>query len=179
MRGSGCATRQRKLLLDNYTRVIARLPSINARLDRDHTVHHVTLESGDAAPHDRLRTISVLVIDDDAEASDMADAVLSRAGYTVATAANGLEALALLRLVRPELILLDICMPVCDGAQFRQEQRRHMEWLKIPTIVMTGIADEPVLDVAIEEALRKPVRAGELLAIAGRYCTPPDRGHHR
>lgn len=165
--------------LNNYTREIARLPPTNARLDRDHTVHHVLHEAEDSAPHDSLPTISVLVIDDDPEARDMADAVLSRAGYTIATAANGLEALALLRLARPELILLDICMPVCDGAQFRQEQRRNRQWIKIPTVVMTGIADEPVLDVAVEEALRKPVRAGELLAIAGRYCTPPDRTERR
>ena len=142
-------------------------------------MHHAPQKSEDAAPHDRFHTISVLVIDDDPEARDMADAVLSRAVYTIATAADGLEALRMLHHLRPELILLDICMPRCDGAEFRQEQRRNKEWIKIPTVVMTGFADEPVLDVGVEEALRKPVRAAELLAIASRYCTPPDRGGRR
>ena len=105
----------------------------------------------------------------------MMDAVLARAGYNVVTAADGLEALALLRVVRPELILLDVCMPICDGAQFRQEQRRNKDWIKIPTVVMTGVEEEPVLDVAVEEALRKPIRSADLLAIAARYCSsPPD-----
>jgi CheY-like chemotaxis protein len=117
-----------------------------------------------------LPTVSVLVIDDDPESRDMIDAVLTRAGYTVALAANGLEGLGLLRALRPELILLDVCMPICDGAQFRQEQRRNREWIKIPTIVMTGFADEPVLDIAVEEALRKPIHSSELLAIAATHC---------
>jgi CheY-like chemotaxis protein len=115
--------------------------------------------------------VSVLVIDDDDEARDMMDAVLGSAGYTVVTAANGSEALELLHRVRPELILLDVCMPICNGAEFRQQQRRNREWIRIPTIVMTGVEDEPVLDVAVEEALRKPIRASELLAIAARHCT--------
>jgi CheY-like chemotaxis protein len=115
--------------------------------------------------------VSVLVIDDDPESRDMIEAVLTRAGYTVALAADGLEGLALLREMRPELILLDVCMPVLDGAQFRQEQRRNRDWIKIPTIVMTGLADEPVLDIAVEEALRKPIHTAELLAIAASHCT--------
>ena len=118
-----------------------------------------------------LRSVSVLVVDDDPEARDMMDAVITAAGYNVVTAANGLEALQLLRVVRPELILLDVCMPICDGAEFRQAQRRNKEWIKIPTVVMTGVEDEPVLDVGVEEALRKPIRARDLRALVGRYCT--------
>ena len=118
-----------------------------------------------------LRAVSVLVVDDDPEARDMMVAILERAGYTAITAANGLEALEALHHVRPELILLDVCMPICDGAEFRQAQRRNKEWLRIPTVVMTGIEAEPVLDVAVEEALRKPIRARDLLALAERHCT--------
>jgi CheY-like chemotaxis protein len=135
-------------------------------------VAHIDVASNDAAPAGTPRTVSVLVVDDDPDARDMMDAVLTRAGYAVVTAADGLEALALLRVVRPELILLDVCMPICDGAQFRQEQRRNKDWIKIPTVVMTGIAEEPVLDVAVEEALRKPIKSAELLAIAARHCHP-------
>lgn len=118
-----------------------------------------------------LRAVSVLVVDDDPEAREMMVAILERAGYTAVTAANGLEAVEALHHVRPELILLDVCMPICDGAEFRQAQRRNKDWLKIPTIVMTGIEAEPVLDVAVEDALRKPIRARDLLALAERHCT--------
>ena len=102
----------------------------------------------------------------------MLSLVLARAGYTVITAANGREALEVLRTMRPEMILLDVCMPVMDGAQFRQEQRRNRDWLRIPTVVMTGAADEPVLDVAVELALRKPIKSRDLLAIVARHATP-------
>ena len=136
---------------------------------------HTDTISEPPATSDPLRPVSVLVVDDDPEARDMMSAILERAGYTVATAANGLEALEALHHLQPELILLDVCMPICDGAEFRQAQRRHKDWLKIPTVVMTGIESEPVLDVAVEEALRKPIHARELLDIAARYCTHPRR----
>jgi DNA-binding response OmpR family regulator len=58
-----------------------------------------------------------------------------------------------------------------DGPTFRQEQRRHWEWLRIPTIVMTGANEEPMLDIAVEETLRKPVKGAELLALVARHCT--------
>ncbi len=119
----------------------------------------------------------MLVIDDDPEARDMLAAIVEKAGYTVVTASHGGEGLELLRTLQPELIFLDVCMPIVNGHEFRQEQRRHREWLKIPTVVMTGIDDEPMLDVAVEATLRKPVRARELIAIVERYCHRDWPGH--
>jgi CheY-like chemotaxis protein len=116
--------------------------------------------------------VSILIVDDDDDARDMLSLVLARSGYTVATARNGREALDMLHTIRPEMILLDVCMPVMDGAQFRQEQRRNREWIRIPTVVMTGAAEEPVLDVAVELALRKPVTSQQLLSIVARHATP-------
>jgi CheY-like chemotaxis protein len=121
---------------------------------------------------DAQPVVSVLVIDDDDDARELLAEIVANAGYTVATARDGGEALELLRAIRPELIFLDVVMPGVDGARFRQEQRRNKDWIRIPTIVMTGIADEPVLDVAVEETLRKPVRARDLLAIVERHCKP-------
>jgi two-component system OmpR family response regulator len=121
------------------------------------------------------KSVAVLIVDDDEDARDMLAVLIERAGYSVTTAANGREALDRLRTLKPELILLDVCMPVMDGPTFRQEQRRHWEWLRIPTVVMTGAAEEPVLDVAVEQALRKPVHAAQVLALVGRHCTKTDQ----
>ena len=63
--------------------------------------------------------VSVLLIDDDQDASEIIALLLKRAGYTVALAANGCEGLAMLERVRPQLILLDVHMPVMDGPRFR------------------------------------------------------------
>jgi CheY-like chemotaxis protein len=116
------------------------------------------------------RKVSVLVVDDDPDTCDLLGAVLVRAGYSVVTASNGREALAVLRSIRPEMILLDIQMPLMDGAEFRQAQRRSHDLIKIPTVVMTGSKEEPVLDLAVVETLTKPFRTKELLAIVGRHC---------
>ena len=117
----------------------------------------------------------MLVVDDDEDTRDMIAALLLHAGYTVETACNGRDALAVLRTVRPELILLDVQMPEMNGSEFREAQRRHQDLIKIPTVVMTGVESEPVLDVAVAEALRKPVRRDQLLAIVAHYCTSRTR----
>lgn len=114
--------------------------------------------------------VDVLVVDDDPESRDMLAAVIERAGYSVATASDGREGLQLLEAVRPELIFLDVCMPILDGARFREEQRHHRDWLGIPTVVMTGVDDEPQLDPAVAATLRKPVRAADLLALVRQHC---------
>ena len=112
----------------------------------------------------------ILVVDDDPETRDLMDAVLTRSGYTVVTADNGREALDVLEQVRPDLIFLDIHMPVMDGEQFREIQRRDRELLQIPTVVMTAANVDPLLDIAVEETLHKPVHLREVLAIAKRHC---------
>jgi two-component system cell cycle response regulator DivK len=113
--------------------------------------------------------VDVLIVDDDEETRDSFRAVLEEAGYSVATACNGREAIDMLPTIRPALILLDVCMPVMDGASFRQEQRHHWDWLHIPTIVMTGANEETMLDLAVEETLRKPLSAEDLRTIVARH----------
>lgn len=118
-----------------------------------------------------MRTVGVLIVDDDEDARDMLAHIIRRAGYSVVTACDGNEALDVLHATRPELIVLDVVMPGMDGPRFREEQRHHADWIRIPTIVMTGAADEPVLDIAIEDTLRKPVHAADVLALVARHCT--------
>ena len=116
------------------------------------------------------RNVSVLTIDDDADTRDLLGLILTNAGYSVAAADNGREALTVLRSIRPEMILLDIQMPIMDGAEFRQAQRRDPELIRVPTVVMTGSKEEPLLDLSVAETLTKPFRRDDLLAIVARYC---------
>lgn len=130
-------------------------------------------------PHDvgarqgrALRSVNVLVIDDDIDTHDMLGVLLAHAGYSVATASNGREALGMLTSIRPAVILLDVEMPVMTGAEFRQEQRRDPDLIRIPTIVMTGSKEEPHLDPGVAEVLHKPFRSAALIAVISRYCAP-------
>ena len=59
----------------------------------------------------------VLVVDDDAGIRDLLDLVLTNAGYTVALAADGAAALAMVDAVAPDVILLDMHMPVLDAGR--------------------------------------------------------------
>ena len=113
---------------------------------------------------------SVLIVDDDADTRELLELMLQRASYTVVSATNGQDALDVLRTIRPEMILLDIQMPIMDGAEFRQAQRLDHELMRIPTVVMTGSKEEPFLDLAVAETLCKPFRAAQLLALVGRFC---------
>lgn len=116
------------------------------------------------------RKVSALVIDDDPDARELLSAIATKVGYTIATAQNGRDGLELLRTISPGVIFVDLRMPIMSGAEFREAQRRNREWLSIPTVVMTGTSEEPLLDLAVEQTLRKPVRASELLAIIARHA---------
>lgn len=128
-----------------------------------------------ASNENELPRIAVLIVDDDDDARELLADLVRKAGYSVATACDGREAIEHLRRSRPDLILLDVVMPGMDGASFRQEQRRNRDWIRIPTIVLTGAADEPVLDVAVEDTLRKPVSARTLLELVTKHCTRDSR----
>ena len=117
------------------------------------------------------RAICVLIVDDDDLARETLSAAIRGAGYSVATARNGREALSALEQTRPELVLLDLCMPDMDGQTFRQEQRRNRDWIRIPTVVMTGGPDETMLDPAVEETLQKPIQKDVVLELVRRHCS--------
>jgi CheY-like chemotaxis protein len=123
------------------------------------------------------KDVSVLVVDDDVDTREMVEQLLTAASYSVVTASDGREALDLLETIRPALILLDVQMPVMDGAEFRQLQRRDPTLIRIPTVVISGAASEPVLDLAIDEALKKPVTRADLMRLVERHCGPSHAAH--
>jgi CheY-like chemotaxis protein len=114
----------------------------------------------------------ILVVDDDADVRESIEDALEDEGYYVAAAANGKEALELLRddKLRPELILLDIMMPEMDGWAFRAEQRKDPDIATIPVIVFTahGSPEEVAERMQAVGFLRKPLRLEDLLAQVGR-----------
>src|SRR6185295_6413295 len=82
----------------------------------------------------------VLLVDDDLDTREILPETLADMGFDVVTAANGLEALALVgRMpVRPSVILLDLMMPVMDGYGFLEERRRKPEIASILDAIITA-----------------------------------------
>ena len=80
----------------------------------------------------------ILVVDDDADARARLRSVLERNGWTVSEAANGREALDIVAHTPPQLILLDLTMPVMDGFAFLHELRQRPGCSELPVVVLTA-----------------------------------------
>ncbi|SRR5712692_6648561 len=128
------------------------------------------------SPAPVLRAVSVLVIDDDFDIRDLLIEILRDEGLSVATASQGAEALKMLETVRPDVILLDLNMPVMNGFEFRRAQRRDPALRRIPTVVMTAadLQKDRIAELAAEGALGKPISFPDLLSMVKRYCTRID-----
>ena len=88
----------------------------------------------------------ILIVEDEQDLSDLLMDVLETEGHTARTAGNGLEALSRIKERRPQLILLDMMMPVMDGWQFIERLRANEEWTDIPVVVMTAVYDMSSLE---------------------------------
>jgi two-component system response regulator MprA len=110
---------------------------------------------------------TLLLVEDNEVVRARLAVVLRRAGYAVVPAADGREALAALRGgLCPDLILLDMLLPVADGWRFLERRRQQPALAAVLVVILTGLGvASPEWAAALGAAglLRKPVEAGELL----------------
>ncbi|HWC75025.1 MAG TPA: response regulator [Gemmatimonadales bacterium] len=87
-----------------------------------------------------MRKGPILVVDDDLDLRETLADTLKDRGFDVVTAANGLEALKLVRSLAspPSVILLDLMMPVMDGYGFLEERRKDPGLASIPLAIVTA-----------------------------------------
>jgi CheY-like chemotaxis protein len=114
-----------------------------------------------------LRKPLILVVEDHDSARTALIKLLSATGYDVVEAPNGSEALTqLAKGPRPDLILLDLMMPVMDGWEFMKRQRRDWHLCTIPTIVVSGVPshDPRCLEMPVVRLLPKPYTGDQLRA---------------
>jgi CheY-like chemotaxis protein len=118
--------------------------------------------------------MTILIVDDDAGIRQLLLLFLEHKGYTAKTVANGLEALNQLQTDQPlpRLILLDLMMPVMDGATFRQTQLSDSRIAAIPVVVLSAAenieAQAPLLTA--DAYVPKPIEFDSLLQIVEQYC---------
>jgi CheY-like chemotaxis protein len=113
----------------------------------------------------------ILVVDDDPDILDVMRVVLESVGYAVQTATNGREALDALRGgERPDVVLLDLMMPIANGWWFREQIGRDPALATIPIIVLSGarITDQEITQLGVRGFLKKPVMLEALLSIVER-----------
>lgn len=126
------------------------------------------------APH---RPSRVLVVDDDRVLLSFASQVLSTQGYTVDVAHDGKEALDKIAAAAPDLVILDLTMPVLDG--FAVLAQLDRSGARIPVIVLSANPDPPrvrKLYSGVTAVLTKPLRISQLLPACDAAYKPADSG---
>ena len=96
-----------------------------------------------------MRT-TILSVDDEPDVTDLVKFHLNKAGFDVVTAATGREALDEVRVVKPDLILLDLMLPDIDGFGVCEILRRQTETATIPIIILTAWATRDARHLGLE-----------------------------
>jgi CheY-like chemotaxis protein len=116
--------------------------------------------------------MTILLVEDDALIQLDLSALLRDEGYAVVTANHGQEALEWLRSgPRPDLILLDLNMPVMDGWAFREAQLADAALAEIPVVVLSGLNDPSANSQAFHSVVRlaKPIQLDRLLRVVRQH----------
>jgi DNA-binding response OmpR family regulator len=113
----------------------------------------------DSKPH-------ILLVDDETAITDNLAPFLTRSGFTVSTAGDGEEALTMVDIESPDLIVSDVLMPKMDGRELLRTLRKADNW--IPVILLTQVGEAFERAMALEEGaddyINKPFEPHELVA---------------
>ena len=93
---------------------------------------------------------TVVIIDDDMALRVLARESLEQFGFVVDEAADGQQGLAVIESTLPEIVLLDVMMPVLDGYALCTQLRRHPKFMHLPVVMITGLADVESIEHAFE-----------------------------
>ncbi len=117
----------------------------------------------------------ILIVDDTQENIQVLGSLLRDAGYRINVAMNGEQALSTLERVSPDLVLLDIMMPVMDGFEVCRRMKQEPRWEDIPVIFLTAkIETESVVEgfeLGAVDYVTKPFQAAELLQRVDTHLT--------
>jgi chemosensory pili system protein ChpA (sensor histidine kinase/response regulator) len=115
----------------------------------------------------------VMVVDDSLTVRKITSRMLTREGFEVATAKDGVDGLKQLQDIKPDIILLDIEMPRMNGFEFARNIRADAKTKNIPIIMITSrTADKHrnrAMELGVKEYMGKPYQEDQLLALIRTY----------
>ena len=119
-----------------------------------------------------IKRSTVLIVDDSEDIRFIYAVAINKLGFIAASAVNGQEALDLLRKgLRPDLIILDLMMPVLDGWQTDAVLSEDAELSKIPTVVLSAFSERASELTRKLEVIRKPLSLDLLQKIISKHCS--------
>ena len=132
----------------------------------------------------------VLIAEDNAVNRELLRELLETRGYEVLEACDGQEALQMIEQTHPDILLLDIGMPVLDGLAVVQQIRKNPSFATLPVLAVTAYAmrgdRENVLNSGFDGYLSKPINARDLANELKRLLrkredrnTAPNQSHER
>ena len=110
----------------------------------------------------------ILIADDEQDILEILKFNLEKEGYLVSTAKNGVEAIEKAKIIHPDLIILDIMMPLKNGIETCQQLRVMPEFKNTLIIFLTAISDDTTevkgLETGADDFIRKPVKPAVLVS---------------
>jgi CheY-like chemotaxis protein len=113
----------------------------------------------------------ILVVDDEPSLREVLADILRDEGYAVLTAANGRAGVAMLESDAPDLVLMDIMMPVMGGREASRAMRAHPHGRTIPIVLSSASTAPRPLDPGIAAYLAKPFDIDQLLELVERLLS--------
>ncbi len=121
----------------------------------------------------------ILLVDDDPDILDALTMILESQGYQVVTARDGIEALANLKVEKPDLLILDLLMPKMDGFAVCKELQdpRWSKYKDMPILILTSVREEASrrryeletgLELNVDDYVEKPIAPDILVERVGR-----------
>ncbi|MBI5667590.1 MAG: response regulator [Chloroflexi bacterium] len=118
---------------------------------------------------------TILIVDDEPAFLDILQAILRRAGYVLLTAANGIQALEMIRVYRPDLALVDDMLPSVSGGEVCQTIKSDPDLCQIPIVLYSAgprIRDRNFIQqIRADAVLYKPFRPDEVVRVI-HSCLP-------
>ncbi len=119
-----------------------------------------------------VKVPTVLVVDDDPALTGLLTLFLRDAGYETIAANSGQRALEMVLQQRPDVVLLDLMMPIVSGSTVCREIKSNEATKHIPVIVISGDgrADTKTADVGADACIVKPFELDEVLLNIRKFC---------
>ena len=149
-------------------RLTARRAGADALLINPRSVEDVVVRIRDLLDPDREAAFRILVVEDDRAQGLFAESILRNAGMEPLVVDDAFQVLDAMQRFNPDLVLMDLYMPGCDGTELTALIREREEFLHTPIVFLSGESEQEkhfaALDAGGDDFLTKPIRPKYLIA---------------